>query len=331
MRARRARAGASAPAGTDTASGYGLGSALAVEGAPVSIAVTEGVRGARTTNPGGRPRAERTNSIRAAILELPERHERMTVRGVFYALASRGIVPKDDTTGYRPVQRQVLALRREGLVRWGFIADGTRWVRRADTFDGVEDALEQTARLYRRDLWASQNMRVELWLEKDALADLIWPAVDRWGVPLYVSRGVPSETYVHSAAMDAREDGRMTTLLCLYDHDAGGARAFRKVERGFAEFAPGCACVQRLGLTLEQVREWRLPTRPAKRTDPQAATWGDLPAVELDAAPPERLTHLVDEAIVDLVDHRAWQVTQATEREERAGLLALHENLRAAA
>jgi hypothetical protein len=281
------------------------------------------ISGTRTTKGRGRPLAARTVEIREAILALVDQYDRMTVRGVFYKLEGAGVVPKNHTTGYRPVQRQVLALRREGLLPWGFIADGTRWVRRAGTFDGVEDALAETARLYRRDLWASQGQRVELWLEKGALADLVWPAADRWGVPLYVSNGTPSETYVHSAAMDAREDGRMTIVLCLYDHDAGGARAFRKVERGFADFAPGCATVGRLGLTLEQVTDWELPTRPPNTKDPEAAKWGDLPAVELDAADPEQLTALVDDGIAGLVDHRAWEVTRATEHEERAGLLRL--------
>ena len=74
---------------------------------------------------------------------------------------------------------------------------------------------------------------------------------------------------------------------------------------------------------LEQVTEWRLPTRPPNTKDPEAAKWGDLPAVELDAADPEQLTALVDEGIAGLVDHRAWEVTRATEHEERAGLLRL--------
>ncbi len=249
----------------------------------------------------------------------------MTTRGVFYKLAGAGIVPKSQTQGYRPVQRQVLALRREGLLPWSFIADGTRWVRRAETFDGVEDALHSIHRFYRRDLWAGQGRRVEIWLEKDTLADLIYGAVDKWGVPLFVSRGVPSATYVHSAAMEAVEDGRPVTVFCLYDYDAGGDRAFRTVSKGLEEHAPGLTEVIRLGLTREQVADWELPTRPAKGSDPEAARWGDEPAVELDAVDPDVLTGLVDDAIEAIIDPQAMKIVKVAEEAERDGLLSLAE------
>lgn len=175
------------------------------------------ISGPSATKRRGRPLAGRTVAIREAILALTERYERMTVRGIFYALVGPGVVPKDDTTGYRPVQRQVLALRREGLLPWGFVADGTRWMRRVTTYGGVDDALREVSRSYRRDLWRSQNLRVEIWLEKDALADLLWPVAEEWGVPLAVSRGCPSATYVYNAALDARraaERGCSTWVFC---------------------------------------------------------------------------------------------------------------------
>jgi integrase len=53
---------------------------------------------------------------------------------------------------------------------WSFIADGTRWVR--ETWDTAEDVLRETARTYRRNLWRGQGMRIEIWLEKDALGSL---------------------------------------------------------------------------------------------------------------------------------------------------------------
>jgi hypothetical protein len=77
--------------------------------------------------------------------------------------------------------------------------------------------------------------------------------------------------------------------------------------------------VERLALTLEQVQAWQLPTRPPKPKDPEAGKWGDKPAVELDAAPPERLTELVDNAIGGLVEPHAWNSAKRTEEEERRG------------
>jgi hypothetical protein len=92
----------------------------------------------------------------------------------------RGVVPKDENAGYRPVQTQVLKMRREGLLDWGFVADGTRWQRKPETFNSVEDALTTVARAYRRNLWRSQKIRIEVWLEKDALASEVTPGVEKF-------------------------------------------------------------------------------------------------------------------------------------------------------
>ena len=76
------------------------------------------------------------------------------------------------------------------------------------------------------------------------------------------------------------------------------------------------------GHSTAQIAEWSLPTRPAKKSDPEAAKFGDK-AVELDAIDPAQLTALVENAITSHIDPPAWQVEQAVEAEERRGLEAL--------
>lgn len=250
----------------------------------------------------------------------------MTVRGVFYALTTTGHVPKTEQ-GYRAVQRQVLAMRREGVLDWDFIADATRWMRKAATHGSSESALAALARSYRRNLWQAQSARVEVWLEKDALAGVLVEETDAWDVALMVSRGTSSETFLYSAARAAdgawRDGGIETHVFALYDFDAGGARAAGAVRDGLGRLAPGVPIhFRRLAVTPEQVRDWSLPTRPAKRSDPEAAKFG-AEAVELDAIPPDRLRGLVRDAVVALIDPGAWRFEQAVEAEERRGLEAL--------
>jgi hypothetical protein len=73
---------------------------------------------------------------------------------LYYQAEVNGIAGIDKTdNGYDKVQNQVLKLRREGRMSYGDIADVTRWMRKPRTFDGVEDALESTAQLYRKSLW----------------------------------------------------------------------------------------------------------------------------------------------------------------------------------
>jgi hypothetical protein len=270
----------------------------------------------------GRPLAARTVAIRDAILGLPHEYEQMTVRGIFYVLASKlNIVPKDDITGYRPVQRQALKLRQEGLLPWNFIADGTRWVHAPEMWDSSDDALQEAVRTYRRNLWRTQDARIEIWLEKDALASLISRVTYKWGVRLLVSRGQSSETYCHNAAHEARdawEQARLFTVVyALYDSDRYGRTAAAKIEEKLRRYS-GDAPIEfeLLAVTDEQIADWDLPTRPAK-------TDGDADAVELDAIPPDLLTGLVDDAIQSHIDGDAWtkeQVIEASEREILARL-----------
>lgn len=92
----------------------------------------------------GRPLGDTALAIRGAVLNLTSRHDRMTGRQAFYALEVQGVVHKTEG-GYRQVQQQVLKLRREGLLPWSFITDGTRWQRKPDSYVGVEDYMAHMA------------------------------------------------------------------------------------------------------------------------------------------------------------------------------------------
>src|SRR5215467_11766505 len=55
--------------------------------------------------------------------------------------------------------------------------------------------------------------------------------------------------------------------------------------------------LKRLAVTEEQIDEWNLPTRPTKRSDSRARSFGSSVSVELDAIDPRRLRSLVERAI----------------------------------
>jgi hypothetical protein len=268
----------------------------------------------RSAKKSGRPLSKQTIAIRDEILELPYEQEQMTVRGIFYALTTRGIVEKSEA-GYRQVQRQVLLLRREGKLDWNFVADGTRWVNEPETWDSTEDVLRETARTYRRNLWRSQGIRIEVWLEKDALASLIRPVTYGFGVRLMVSRGQSSETYCYHAAREARAAAKAdveTFVYALYDSDRYGRDAAAKVKEKLRRYSDGTPIgFELLAVTDEQIEEWELPTRPAKKA-------GDPDAVELDAISPDKLKALVENAIVSQIDTETWEKEEAVEASERA-------------
>jgi hypothetical protein len=269
--------------------------------------------GASASKSLGRPLSAKTLAIRNAVDDLTYRFERMTVRGVFYQLETLGIVPKT-IGGYRSVQQQVLKMRRAGLLDWDFIADGTRWTRRATTYDSAEDALKTTIRTYRQNLWRSQDVRIEVWLEKDALADVIFPVTDEWQVDLMVSRGQTSDTYAHAAAREttrAYEAGIETIIYTLYDSDSYGRSAAEQIAEKIELYSGVPITCELLAVTDHQISLWNLPTRPDKNDGREV--------VELDAIPPDKLTRLVHNVIALHVDQDAHQGRDARDLRAASG------------
>jgi hypothetical protein len=99
-------------------------------------------------------------------------------------------------------------MRREGVVPWDWVADHTRWMRKPRSYTSLEQALAETAQLYRRNVWREQAAYVEVWLEKDALAGVLYAITEAWDVPLMVSRGYASLSYLYEAAQAIRQQGK---------------------------------------------------------------------------------------------------------------------------
>jgi hypothetical protein len=98
------------------------------------------------------------------------------------------------------VQADLTIMRRARELLYDWLADNTRWQRKPRTFDSVEDALRNTAAFYRKALWNEADSYVEIWLEKDALAGVVYPVTSMYDVPLMVARGYASLSFLYSAA-----------------------------------------------------------------------------------------------------------------------------------
>jgi len=263
-------------------------------------------------------------TIRTAICEAVERDHPMTVRQVFYRLAVSGVVPKQENRGYRTVQRLLVEMRRAGRVPYSWIVDSSRTVRRPQTFDSAEDALRTTLRTYRRDLWADAGTYIQVWLEKEALAGVLWDVTEEWQVSLWVNRGYSSVSYLRQGAESinkALRAGREVYVYNFGDHDPSGVNAWEKAEEDLREWidAPERVRFERVAVTPEQIRDWDLPTRPTKTSDSRAEGFEGA-SVELDAIPPARLKELTRECIERHINPRALEQTKKTERLERETL-----------
>ena len=253
---------------------------------------------------------------RRALMEIIDAGKPMTVRQVFYQATVRGIVEKAES-GYRKVGIDLVKMRRDERLPYDWLADNTRWQRKPNTFDSVEQALKDTAALYRKSLWRDANCYCEIWLEKDALSGVVYPVTEMYDVPLMVARGYASLSFLYGAAEYIGSLDVPVHIYHLGDFDPSGINAARKIERELRELAPDADIhFERLAVTKEQIRRWRLPTRPTKQSDVRAGGFGKI-SVELDAIEPNQLRAIVQAAIERHLPPDQYEVLKAAEESER--------------
>jgi hypothetical protein len=248
----------------------------------------------------------------------------VTLRGVFYGVASAGAVDKTET-GYDLIGRELLKLRRAGRVSYADITDGTRWISRPTTWGGLEEMLEDAAASYRRALWHDQPAEVQVFTEKDAISGVILPVTRRWDVPLGVLRGYSSESFAWTVAQSIIGAPGEVFVYQLGDHDPSGVDAWRDFTRKVMDFTGAAAYFdsgglavhfERIAVTEDQIRDLGLLTRPTKRSDSRAAKFRGE-SVEVDAIPAPRLRQIVEDAITQHIDPEALRITRYYEQSER--------------
>ena len=221
-------------------------------------------------NPAGRPLHRKTLALREGLMIVLDALQKpVTCRQMFYQATVHGLVEKAES-GYRKVQRQLLEMRREGVISYWFVADNTRWMRKPRTYASLSDVLETTAANYRASVWAELDTHVELWCEKDALASVLYQETSRFDVPLMVARGYSSESFAYESA-DAINDGGKDRVWIYYvgDFDPSGWDMCENLKTKLVEFVNDGVDLNfiRLAVTPEQVSAWNLPSRPTKKTD----------------------------------------------------------------
>ncbi|NNM71431.1 hypothetical protein [Enterovirga aerilata] len=119
------------------------------------------------------------------------------------------------------------------------------------------------------------------------------------------------------------DDQRPYYVYYLGDFDRAGRDAGRSLQEKLTRFAAekGITVVfETVGVTLDQIRLHRLPTRVPKRKTVADLKWPHAFACELDALPPDQLRHLVQGAINRHLSGYELQVLKIAEESEREWL-----------
>jgi hypothetical protein len=221
-------------------------------------------------------------------------------------------------------------MRWNGDIDWDDISDATRWMHKSRSYNSAEHAIRETAEFYRRNLWSDNDDYVEVWCEKEALAGVISQVTYEYDVPLMVSRGFSSSSYLRRAAVKITNVDKPTYIYHFGDHDPSGVWIKEQAERDLQRHLDDIGYFdlddfhfERVAVTPDQITAWNLPTRPTKTEGNTHARTFEGESVELDAIPIDHLHALVRGIIRRHIDHEQLRVLRAAEESERELLRAL--------
>ncbi len=246
----------------------------------------------------------------------------LTLRQLYYQFVARDLI-KNNMQEYKRLGRRVNDGRLAGLIDWDAIVDRTRNLQKLSHWDNPAGVIASAAYGYHRDLWATQPLRVEVWIEKDALVGVIEGVCERHDVPYFSCRGNVSQSEMWAAAMRHKgyrnASGRRqdTIVLHLGDHDPNGIDMTRDMQDRLLMFQAGTD-LRRIALNIDQVRKYDPPPNFVKEADSRTTGYRDQygeECWELDALEPQVISELIDDHITTLRDDPAW--TLAYERQER--------------
>jgi len=269
-------------------------------------------------------------ACRKGLLAIIEEMQPMTVRQVFYQAVVRGLYHKTEY-GYNRVQTDTVVMRRSGELPYDWLEDTSRAEIRPNTYNSPAEALDDAAENYRKSLWTGADSCVQIWLEKDALSAIVSNVTWEYDVPLMVARGFSSLSFLYAAAQQLDEIEVPAHIYHLGDYDPSGVAAGESIEAALREMAPNAdISFERIAVTTKQIRQWRLPSRPTKKTDSRAARFGDDESVELDAIAPDRLRSIVRQAIEQHLPPTQLEKLKAAEAREKRTIAQLVTSLRLA-
>jgi hypothetical protein len=203
------------------------------------------------------------------------------------------------------------------LIDWNAIEDRTRNLRGEDYDSGDPDTwLASVYEGFSKARWVNQPYAIEVWVEKDALIDVVERAARPLAVSYFACRGYTSQSELWGAAMRMvryARDGKQTVILHLGDHDPSGIDMTRDIEDRMRLFCRASRRRRAGNPAAGAEHGSGAPVRPAAQpgqADRQPrhrlhAKFGDE-SWELDALEPQVLADLITANITPLIDYDLW-------------------------
>jgi hypothetical protein len=260
------------------------------------------------------------------ILEELKDYKPLTLRQVYYQLVGKGYI-ENNLSQYGMLSNLLKYARIEGRIAWEDIEDRVRTYHDLTGWETSEDyikaSLKQFLNNYQRDLLQSQDVYLEIWIEKDALSSIFTRVARPYTIPVVVCRGFSSVSFLNDYKTRLTYyPGRSPILLYFGDFDPSGVEMLKAMVTTLEdELKVTGIAFKRVALLKEDIVKYRLPHSPEalKHTDTRAeryvAEYGEL-AVELDALSPMDLEAKIREAIEQELDMELYDEEVGNESQE---------------
>lgn len=267
----------------------------------------------------GRGKSKASLAIIDAAVDILTEIQPASVRACCYRLFALGLIPNMSKGSTDKVSRLLVGAREDGVIPWGWIVDETRAVEQVASWNNPDELIGSAVAQYRKDYWADQAERIEVWSEKGTIRGTLKPVLDEYGVAFRVMHGYGSATAIKNAAEDSTGGDKMTAFY-VGDWDPSGLHMSAVDLPARLQRYGGVVDLQRIALTADDVGT-TIPSFDAatKTGDPRhrwfrehygARCW------ELDAMSPVTLRERVRSAIVGKLDMGLWMRAVEVERAE---------------
>ncbi len=278
----------------------------------------------------------------------------LTLRQLYYQFVAKALIPNNQLS-YDRLGQTINKARMAGYLDWNYIVDRTRNLQSNSHWTTPASIMESAADGYAEDLWGDQPNRVEVWVEKEALAGVVQRAADALDCAWFSCRGYVSQSEMWGAAQRIGRylrNGQNVTILHLGDHDPSGIDMTRDIRErldlftltdfarlsgfrdsltynGIRASMSAELTIERIALNMDQVEQYGPPPNPAKLTDSRAQSYIEqfgYESWELDALSPATLDELIRNSIHERMDSGLYQESEDQVERQRDYLLSASRN-----
>lgn len=255
----------------------------------------------------------------------------LTLRQLYYQFVARDLIENSERS-YKNLGTVVTKARMAGMLDWEAIEDRNREHRDFWFQEDESKIIRDLPNYIRFDRWDRQPYYIEVWVEKEALGNVVSRACNPYLVPHMSCKGYlsASEAWRAGQRFEGKiHQGKQCVLIHLGDHDPSGIDMTRDNRDRLDIFTrmPGDVEVVRLALNREQVEEFSPPPNPAKITDSRAKEYikrYGRTSWELDALEPQVMAEMIQSEIIRHIDFDLWDAISEQEEEMETLLSRLY-------